>query len=116
MFELKSIKTNKGNTQKLLSLNTEYMKLLQTKVSEVVQVTNCQSELLKAVAYKSIDLKARSKRNNLLFFGFEEDGFQRVGTVIYEKLELNSDNMYLCRAQSRTTNKGFSSAHYRQFP
>ena len=98
MFELKLIKTDKGNTQKLLSLNTEYMKLLQTKVSEAVQVTNCQSELLKAVAYKSIHLEARSKRNNLLFFGFEEDGFQRVGTVIYEKLELNSDNMYLCRA------------------
>ena len=78
------------------------MKLLQTKVSEVVQVTNCQSELLKAVAYKSIDLEARSKRNNLFFWGFEEDGtencFKRVGTVIYEKLELDSDNMYLCRA------------------
>jgi len=100
--ELKSIKTDTGNTQKLLSLNTEYMKTLQTKVNEVVHVTNFQSELLKTVAYKSIDLEARSKRNNLLFFGFEEDRtencFHRVRTVIYDKLELDSDNMYLCRA------------------
>ena len=41
--KLKSIKTDTGNTQKLLSLNTEYMKTLQTKVNEVVHVTNCQS-------------------------------------------------------------------------
>ena len=86
MFDdMKSIKTDTGNTQKLLSLNTEYMKTLQTKVNEVVHVTNFQSELLKTVAYKSIDLEARSKRNNLLFSGFEgdrtENCFHRVRTV-----------------------------------
>ena len=37
------------------------------KVSEVIDVSNTQSSLLKTLAYKSIDMEPRSRRNNLIF-------------------------------------------------
>ena len=42
---------------------------MNEKLWEVIEVTNTQSCVLRTLAYKSIDLEARSRRNNLIFWG-----------------------------------------------
>jgi len=46
---------------------------MNEKIGEVVQVTNSQLTFMKTLAYRSIDLEARSWRNNLIFRGFVEN-------------------------------------------
>ena len=58
--------------------------------------------MLRTLAYKSIDLEARSRRNNLLFWGLSENYNENCFSVIREfikhQLGLDADNMYLERA------------------
>ena len=48
-------------------------KMSGEKVSEVIITTNRHTEMLKMLAYKSIDIEARSHRNNLIFLGLVEN-------------------------------------------
>ena len=46
---------------------------LTEKVNRVIDASNAQNDFLKTVAYKSFDLEARARRNNLIFRGFAEN-------------------------------------------
>ena len=75
---------------------------MNEKLCEVIEVTNTQSCALRTLAYKSIDLEARSRRNNLIFWGILENPgencFQIIRDFIQHNLDLDSDRMYLARA------------------
>ncbi|KAH3698188.1 hypothetical protein DPMN_085707 [Dreissena polymorpha] len=43
------------------------------KLSQVVSTTNALTRFRKTLAYKSIDMEARARRNNLIFRGFIEN-------------------------------------------
>ena len=75
---------------------------MNEKLCEVIEVTNTQSCALRTLAYKSIDLEARSRRNNLIFWGILENPgencFQIIGDFIQHNMDLDSDRMYPARA------------------
>ena len=54
------------------------------KVSEVIDVSNTQSSILKTLTYKSIDMEARSRRNHLIFWGFSESHGENCFALIRE--------------------------------
>ena len=78
------------------------IRCVNNKLDEVIDVTNRNSNVLRTLAYKSIDLEARSRRNNLLFWGLSENYNENCFSVIREfikhQLGLDADNMYLARA------------------
>ena len=75
---------------------------INDKLCEVIDVTNKNSDVLKTLAYKSIDLEARSRRNNLIFWGHvemsDENCFFAVREFIKRHLDLDADKMYIARA------------------
>jgi len=77
------------------------VKQVSDTLSKVVETTNKQNELLKTLAYKSIDLEARSRRNNLIFHGFYEhqgeNCFQTVRGLLRDRLDLDP-GVYIARA------------------
>ena len=84
-------------------MNFEHsIRCVNDKLCEVIEVTNKNSNVLKTLAYKSIDLEARSRRNNLIFWGlletYNENCFFVIRDFIKRHLDLDADNMYLARA------------------
>ena len=76
------------------------IRCVNNKLDEVIDVTNRNSNVLRTLAYKSIDLEARSRRNNLLFWGLSEN-YNEIFVIrdfIKNQLGLDADNMYLARA------------------
>ena len=75
---------------------------MNEKLGEVIEVTNTQSNVLRTLAYRCIDLEARSRRNNLIFWGILENPgencFQIIRDFIQHNLDLDSDSIYLARA------------------
>lgn len=87
---------------------------MDQKVGQIANVTNSQTELMRALAYKSIDLEARSRRNNLIFRGLVEDKNENCYTVICDfldsKLGIDGSNIYIMRAHrlgARVPGKNF---------
>ena len=88
-----------------LSTNETSMTTLQVKfdkafgkrgqVPKLESQVRAQSDRLKALEYKSIDLEARSRRNNLLFKGFDESRnencAQIVANLIRDRLLITDD-------------------------
>jgi len=74
---------------------------VEEKLTKVIEATNAQNELLKTLAYKSIDLEARSRRNNVIFRGFYEyqgeNCFHIVRNFLADQLNLDP-NVYISRA------------------
>jgi hypothetical protein len=72
------------------------------KVGQVIDVTNSQTELLKTLAFRSIDIEARSRRNNLIFRGLPEKIGENCFDLIFELLEsslaMNTSDIYISRA------------------
>ena len=68
--------------QKIDSIN-----ILNGRVQKVETVMNSYNERLKLLEYKSIDIEARSRRNNLLFRGFPESRDEDCRRVIRNFLE-----------------------------
>jgi hypothetical protein len=64
---------------------------MHEKLGHVIDVTNNQTCLMKTLAYKSIDLEARSRRNNLIFRGFVENRVEHCNTIITDFLENRLD-------------------------
>lgn len=85
----------------MLSFQSSFMNIGE-KVNQVIQTTNRNTDFLKTLAYKSIDLEARSRRNNLIFWGLvenrSENCFALIRQFIKNELDLDSDKMYLARA------------------
>ena len=75
---------------------------MNEKLGQVVDATNTNTFVLKTLAYKSIDLEARSRRNNLIFWGFvkipNENSFAIIRGCIANKLDLDPQNMYITLA------------------
>ena len=75
---------------------------MNEKLGQVVDVTNSHFSVLKTLAYKSIDLEARSRRNNLIFWGFveipNENCFAIISGFLADRLNLNPQNIYISRA------------------
>ena len=75
---------------------------MNEKLGQVVDVTNSHSSVLKTMAYKSIDLEARSRRNNLIFWGFveipNENCFAIIRGFLADRLNLDPQNIYISRA------------------
>lgn len=71
-------------------------------LTQVIHATNKHTDMLKTLAYKSIDLEARSRRNNLIFWGlcenYHENCFALIRDFIKNQFDLDSDKMYLARA------------------
>lgn len=72
------------------------------RLNQVIQVTNIQSDIIKSMAYKSIDSEARDRRDNLLFRGFVENYGENcteiIRTFLHNRLYINSSSMYIARA------------------
>lgn len=87
-------------------------------LTKVTDTTNAQTELLKTLAYKSIDLEARSRRNNLIFRGFHENPgencFQIIRDFLGDRLDLDPGVMYIARAHRLGSR--YSGGHNRPRP
>lgn len=100
--ELQVIRGNlEQMSRNVLNFQQSY-RLVNNKLSEVIEVTNKNTNILKTLAYKSIDLEARFRRNNLLFWGLPENPnencFQIIRDFVHRHLDLDAGNMYLARA------------------
>ena len=74
---------------------------MQHKMEQFVQVTNNHTDFLKTLAYRSIDMEARSRRNNLTFRRLSENRcencFSLIRDFISNHLDIDSGQMYLAR-------------------
>ena len=100
--ELRHIRENQEQTNNgMLNFQDNFLHMHQ-KLEQVVQVTNRNTDLLRTLAYKSIDQEARSRRNNLIFWGisenYDENCFSLIREFIKNHIDLDADRMYLARA------------------
>ena len=100
--ELVHIRKSQDNMYRgMLSFQNSFMNIGE-KITQVIQTTNRNTDMLKTLAYKSIDIEARSRRNNLIFWGLvenrNENCFALIRQFIKNELDLDADNMYLARA------------------
>ena len=100
--ELQAIRTSQDQTNRGMSNFQNNFRCMGEGVNRVIQSTNSNTDMLKTLAYKSIDLEARSRRNNLIFSGLaenvRENCFAVIRGFIKNELDLDADNMYLARA------------------
>ncbi|KAH3794779.1 hypothetical protein DPMN_148317 [Dreissena polymorpha] len=71
--ELRFIRNEQVNCSRKLSRLHDTVANVTDKFCQVVSTTNAQTRFLKTLAYKSIDMEARARRNNLIFRGFIEN-------------------------------------------
>lgn len=71
--ELKNISKEQLSCNRGMANVEKALTGMNDKVNKVIQTTNRQTDFLKALAYKSIDIEARSRRNNLIFRGLSEN-------------------------------------------
>ena len=85
----------------MLNFQQSY-RLVNDKLCKVFEVTNKNTNVLKTLAYKSIDIEARPRRNNLMFWGLIENSnencFHIIRDFIHRHLDLDAGNIYLARA------------------
>ena len=66
-----------------------------------MQVTHSHLTFMKTLAYKSIDLEARSRRNNLIFRGFVENVGENCLNLLQDflrnRLGIYTENIYIAR-------------------
>lgn len=83
---------------------------MSEKLGQIIHTTNEQSDFMKMLAYKSIDLEARSRRNNLIFRGFPEYATENCTFVIsqflHRTLEIHPDDVRIERCH-RLGNRKF---------
>ena len=102
MTELQCIKGGQDETNRGMSSFQAYMQNSFKLAEQVVTATNRNTDIIKTLAYKQIDLEARSRRNNLIFWGINERAgencFHLIREVITNRLDLEGERMYLARA------------------
>lgn len=100
--ELRYIRENQEQANKGMRSFQNGFRFMSDKIGEVIEVTNRNTSVLKTLAYKSIDIEARSRRNNLIFWGlsenYNENCFAIIRDFIIHHLDLDANNMYLSRA------------------
>lgn len=112
--ELTFIRNEQVNCSRSLVNITGYLSQVDAKVQQVINVTDAQTELLKALCYKSIDQEARSRRNNLTFRGIVEKKGENCYDLILDflqnKLDIEPRDIYIARAHrlgARVPGKNF---------
>lgn len=60
--ELRFIRNEQVNNSLAITKFQDNMTSMNSKINQIVQVANAQTKFLKTLAYKSIDLEARSER------------------------------------------------------
>ncbi|KAH3734421.1 hypothetical protein DPMN_040861 [Dreissena polymorpha] len=82
--EILNLKVEQASSHEIIASTHEYMKLACGKIVNICNVTNKQSHLLKTLSYKSIDLEARGRKNNLIFRGISESRYENCATRVFE--------------------------------
>ena len=99
--EIQSLRADQQQTNRGMS-NFQNSFRCMGDLNCVIQSTNRNTDMLKTLAYKAIDLEARSRRNNLIFWGLAENVNENCFVVIRDfiknELDINADKMYLARA------------------
>lgn len=107
--ELFSIRGNQEQTNKGMFGFQQGFRFMNEKLGQVIDVTNRNTNLLKTLAYKSIAQEARSRRNNLIFWGvsknYNENCFQVIRDFIRHHPDLDAGKRYLARAHRLGTRK-----------
>jgi hypothetical protein len=113
--ELKFIRNEQVSCSTSMLTFQKSLSQVNDKLGHVMNVTNNQTSLLRTIAYKSIDLEARSRRNNLIFRGFTENRNENCYRILVDFLERSLDvresDIYITRAHrlgSRVQGKNFS--------
>ena len=97
--ELKMIREGQEQTNRGMQAFQNNFLCMGNKMAEMIDVTNRNTSMLKTLAYKSIDLEARSRRNNLIFWGHVEQSYENCFGIIRKHIfEDHSDRMYMSRA------------------
>lgn len=100
--ELKVIRNDHLESARKFEAVGQAMAFIGNKLEHVCNVTNAQTEFMRALAYKSIDLEARSRRNNLIFRGIVENKgencFELVRDFMVNHLDIEPREVYLARA------------------
>ena len=95
-----------------VSMNENRFSRIECKLDSVVRsqkrlkaaenVLKSYDDRIKLLEYKSIDIEARGRRNNLLFYGFSEmrneDCVVKIGDFVCEKFDLRPDAVVIERA------------------
>jgi len=100
--ELREIRNDQVNFVHGFQFVGKSLAYVSEKLENVVGVTNTQSEFIKTLAYKSIDMEARSRRNNLIFRGFAENRgencFEMVREFLANRFDIDPRGIYMARA------------------
>lgn len=100
--ELVSIRKNQEQTNRGMLSFLNSFRSMGESINQVIQTTNRNVDMLKLLSYKSMDLEARSRRNNLIFWGlaenYHENCFFLIRDLLKRQLDLDADKMYLSRA------------------
>ena len=100
--EIRLLRGGQEEMNKNMQIFQQSFRVANDKLSEVIDVTNKNTNILKTLAYKSIDLEARSRRNNLVFWGllenYHENCFEIIRDLIQRHLDINAGKMYIARA------------------
>ena len=100
--ELRVIRSGQEQINRNMLTFQQSFRRVNDKLCEVIEVTNKNTHVLKTLAYKSIDLEARSRRNNLVFWGlienYHENCFDKIRDLIQRHLDINAGEMYMARA------------------
>ena len=80
--ELQSIKKTQENTNRGMLKFQDSFRCISESLGHVIKTTNRHTDMLKTLAYKSIDQEARSRRNNLIFWGLAENPRENCYEII----------------------------------
>ena len=99
--ELRGIRSGQEQINRNMLTFQQSFRLVNDKLCEVIEVANKNTHVLKTLAYKSIDLEARSRRNNLVFWGlienYHENCFDKIRDLIQRHLDINAGEVYMAR-------------------
>ena len=124
--ELKFIRNEQVSCSTSMVAFQRSLSQVNDKVGHVLNVTNSQTALLRTIAYKSIDIEARSRRNNLIIRGITENRGENCRIIISEflenRLDLYNTDVYITRVhrlgariQGRNFNKRPIIVNFRDF-
>lgn len=80
---------------------SQQVNFVQTKIDKVEQRTVNHDQFLKVLAYKSIDMEARSRRCNLVVHGLAESKNERLHEILrdflWDEMGIDSDDLLINR-------------------
>lgn len=100
--ELRFIRNEQVSCSLGMNVLQQTLGSVNERLNQVALVTNSQTDFLKSLAYKSVDLEARSRRNNLVFRGFIENYAENCFSILRDflsnRLDIDASRIYIARA------------------